>query len=182
MRLHLTGRNVDITPALRQLLSRRLSRIERLLQDSAVSAQVVLTRERYRYVTDITLHARGDNILAGVGDANSWPASMGAATEKITQQAQRLKEKWTTRKRRGPAARLAPEAALPAPAPAPAAAATDAPRRVRYAIRRHTVAAAVTRLAKVAEPFVVFRDAGTLRLSLVFRQRDGTVALIEPEP
>lgn len=179
MRLDLTGRNVDITPALRQLLSRKLSRLERLLQDSAVSAQVVLRRERYRHITDITLHARGDNMLTGVGSAPEWADSMAEAIEKITQQAQRVKEKWTTRKRRGGAAREVVDdvAAEPvAPAPAPLAA------RVRYPVRRHTLKAAVTRLEAATEPFVLYRDGETLRLSLVFRTKTGAIGLIEPEP
>jgi putative sigma-54 modulation protein len=178
MRLDLTGRNVDITPALRQLLSRKLARLERMLQDSAVSAQIVLRRERFRHITDITLHARGDNILAGVGTAAEWNDSMSEAVEKITQQAQRVKEKWTTRKRRGErAAASVPLAETEAPAPAPPPA-----TRVRYPVRRHTLKAAVARLEASAEPFVLFRDAETLRLSLVFRARNGEVGLIEPEP
>jgi putative sigma-54 modulation protein len=178
MRLDLTGRNVEITPALHQLLSTKLSRLERFFGDSAVSAQVVLTRERYRHITDITLHARGDNILAGVGEAATWPASVGAAIEKITQQAQRLKEKWTTRKRRAASARrlpVVPEAEPERPAGVPEAS------RVRYAIRRHTLRAAIARLEKTTEPFVLFRHGETMRLSLVFRRKDGSVGLIEPE-
>jgi putative sigma-54 modulation protein len=180
MRLDLTGRNVDITPALRQLLSRKLSRLERLTGDTALSAQVVLTRERFRHITDVTLHARGDNILSGVGAAATWPDSMGQAVEKITQQAQRIKGKWTTRKRRAGGPRsldvlLPPEPAETAPAAAPAAA------ERRYPIRRHTVTAAVARLGRAAEPFVLFRHADTMRLSLVYRLKDGSVGLIDAE-
>jgi putative sigma-54 modulation protein len=177
MRLDLTGRNVDITPALRQHLSRKLGRIQRLMQDSALSAQVVLTRERYRHLTDITLHARGDNTLAALGAADTWDASMAQAIERITHQAQRVKEKWTTRKRRGSSTRQ-PPAETTAPAPA-----TEAPvaAPVRYAIRRHTLKGAVSRLTRGSEAFVLFRHDATMRLTLVFRQRDGTVGLIEPE-
>lgn len=180
MRLDLTGRNVDITPALRQLLSRKLSRLERLLSDSALSAQVVLTRERYRHVTDITLHARGDNVLTGVASASAWQESMTEAVEKVTQQAQRVKEKWTTRKRRGTGTRglpvEAPEPGQPVAEPAP-------PRlaRVRYPIRRLDLATAVARLDKASEPFVVYRDEDTQRLSLVYRRKNGSIGLIEPE-
>ncbi len=35
MRLELTGRHVDITPALRRLVDRKLARLERVLNDSA---------------------------------------------------------------------------------------------------------------------------------------------------
>ena len=39
MRLELTGRHVDITPGLRRLVEGKLAKLERLLNDSAVSAQ-----------------------------------------------------------------------------------------------------------------------------------------------
>jgi putative sigma-54 modulation protein len=181
MRLHLTGRNVEVTPALRQLLSRKLSRLERLLQDAAVSAQVVLTRERYRHVTDITLHARGDHMLSGVGSAPDWPESMSLAIEKITQQAQRLKEKWTTRKRRASGRRGFADVSLRGEPEAPTSQAPPGPERVRYPIRRHTLRAALVRLDKTSDGFVLFRHDETMRLSLLFKRRDGSVALIDPE-
>src|SRR5512134_3926137 len=107
MRLMLTGRNVDITPPLRQQVTRQLSKLERVLNDNAVSAQIVLSRERHRLLTDITLHARGDNMLSGLGAGTSWPLSVKAAILKVEQQARRVKEKWTARKRRGGAGKLA---------------------------------------------------------------------------
>ena len=69
MKLLVTGRNVDITPALRQLIERKLSRLDRVLSDSVVSAQVILRIEKYRHVADVTIHARGDHMLHGVGSA-----------------------------------------------------------------------------------------------------------------
>src|SRR6476660_9756540 len=101
MRFELTGRHVDITPALRRLVEGKLARLERVLNDSAVSAQAVLTREKHRHRTDITLHARGEKFLHGVGDSTSWEASLTAAIGKISQQAQKVKGKWQGRKRQG---------------------------------------------------------------------------------
>jgi putative sigma-54 modulation protein len=184
MRLDLTGHNVDITPALRQLLSRKLSRLERVVQDAALSAQVVLTRERYRHVTDLALHARGERLLFGIGTGPAWAESMSDAVEKVLQQAQRVKGKWTARKRRAGGRRSMAEAPVEAPPPAATATAFPAhtgPSRVRYPVRRHTLTAAVARLEKAPEPFVLFRDTDSMRLGLVFRRRDGTVGLIEPE-
>src|SRR5881397_1315358 len=106
MRLELTGRHVDITPTLRRLVDTKLAKLERLLNDSAVSAQAVLTREKHRHRADITLHARGEKFLHGVGDATSWEASLTQAFGKIAQQAQRVKGKWQQRKRRGAVKRM----------------------------------------------------------------------------
>src|SRR5918912_3623072 len=101
MRLELTGRHVDITPSLRRLVEGKLGKLERMLNDSAVSAQAVLTREKYRHRAEITLHARGEKFLHGVGNTGSWEGSVADAIEKITQQAQKVKGKWQERKRRG---------------------------------------------------------------------------------
>src|ERR1043166_2798692 len=98
MRFELTGRHVDITPTLRRLVEGKLAKLERLLNDSAVSAQAVLTREKHRHRADITLHARGEKFLHGVGNSNSWEASLSAAVERISQQALKVKGKWQARK------------------------------------------------------------------------------------
>src|ERR1700730_7410880 len=91
MRLELTGRHVDITPPIRRLVEGKLAKLQRMLNDSAVSAQVVLTRERHRHRADITLHARGEKFLHGVGAAVSWEMSMAEAIDKLAQQPHRLK-------------------------------------------------------------------------------------------
>ena len=105
MRLDITGRHVDITPPLRQLIARRLAKLERLLNDSAISTQVILTKEKYRHRTEIIIHARGDHMLRGLGEGTGWPVSVRDAAAKIEQQAQTLKGKWGERKRRGAGAR-----------------------------------------------------------------------------
>src|SRR5580765_7991788 len=100
MRLELTGRHVDITPALRRLVDNKLARLERVLNDSAVSALAVLTREKHRHRTDITLHARGEKFLHGEAVSDNWDTSIGEAVDKISQQAQKVKSKWQEWKRR----------------------------------------------------------------------------------
>jgi ribosome-associated translation inhibitor RaiA len=39
MRLELTGRQIDITPGVRRIVDTKLAKLERLLNDAAVSAQ-----------------------------------------------------------------------------------------------------------------------------------------------
>jgi ribosomal subunit interface protein len=101
MRLELTGRHLEITPTLRRLVDTRLEKLERLLNDRALSAQVVLTREKNRLKAEITLHARGEKFLHGVSTSNSCAISLSQAAAKISQQARKIKGKWEERKRRG---------------------------------------------------------------------------------
>ena len=180
MRLLLTGRNVEVTPALRQALSRRLAHLDRVVGDSAVSAQVVLTREKYRHVTDITLHMRGDKMLTGVGAATTWPLSMKEAVAHVEQQALRVKEKWQQRKRRP---RTAAVVAAEAGRFAPPEAVEPSHRvvRVRHVARPMTVDQAAVKLAATTDPFLVFRQPETGRLSVLVARKDGAFGLIEPD-
>ncbi len=188
MRLELTGRNVDITPALRRLLDAKLGKLDRLLNDSAVSAQAVLTREKYRHRTDITLHARGEKFLHGVGDSSAWEPSIAAAIEKLTQQAQKVKGKWRARKRHGagkgePMAGEEPEAMRVQPAPprrAPRVSSRVPPilRTVRQpTVRTMSVADAARQIG--GDGVLVFRDAETSSISVVVRGGNGDLTLVE---
>ena len=95
MRLDITGRHVDITAPLRQLIEKRLARLERVLNDAAVSAASHPHAKRSTgYRTEIAVHTRGDHVLRGNGEGTVWPVSVRQATDKIEQQAQTLKGKW----------------------------------------------------------------------------------------
>src|SRR6476620_6175837 len=113
MRLDITGRHMDITAPLRQLIEKRFGRLERVLNDAAVSATVTLSKEKYRLRTELAVHTRGDHVLRGNGESNGWAVSVRQATDKIEQQAQTLKGKWNERKRKGArAARQVDDGAL----------------------------------------------------------------------
>jgi putative sigma-54 modulation protein len=175
MRLDITGRHVDITTALRQLIEKRLARLERVLNDAAVSATVMLTKEKYRLRTEILVHTRGDHVLRGNGESTGWALSVRQATDKIEQQAQTLKGKWNDRKRKGSRAAGNGEDRTVAPA---------APSRVvraRYPVKPMSIEDAALRLDGNKDTFVVFRNADTEAVSILYRRRDGNLALIEPD-
>jgi putative sigma-54 modulation protein len=191
MRLELTGRHVDITPALRRMVDAKLARLERMLNNSALSAQVVLANEKRGHRADITLHARGEKFLHAVGSATAWEPSITQAIDKLVQQAQKIKGKWQERKRQGRRGEASgggsgAEAAagrVPAP-PAPARVRARVPpifRASRQAIKAMSVAEAAREAQAGGEGIVVFRDADTAGISVVFRRATGELTLVETE-
>jgi putative sigma-54 modulation protein len=187
MRVDITGRHLEITPALRQLIERRLARIERFLNDSAVSATVILTLEKYRHRTEIIVHARGDHMMRGLGEGNGWTLSVRQATDKVEQQAKRVKSKWTERKRssarRGvarPAISAEPRGGA-ARAEASDAGAPRVVRATRYAVKPMSIEDAAMRVEDTAETFLVFRNADSDAISILYRRKDGNLGLIEPD-
>jgi putative sigma-54 modulation protein len=185
MRVDITGRNIEITPPLRQLIERRLARIERLLNDSAISATVILTLEKYRHRTEIIVRARGDHTMRGLGEGNGWTLSIRQATEKVEQQAKRLKSKWAERKRSATRRRVP---TVPRAGTAEARSAVEGldgrPRVIRasrYAVKPMSIEDAAMRVEDTAENFVVFRNADSDAISIVYRRKDGNLGLIEPD-
>jgi ribosome hibernation promoting factor len=187
MRLELTGRHVDITPALRRLVTRKLSKLERLLKDGLVSGQAVLTQEKHAMRADITLHARGEHFLHGVGSADNWESAIGDAIGKIAQQAQKVKTKWKSRKQRVKSALLAaveqpPELAKTEKLPA-SARRLRMPRvmqRARQTIKPMSVADAAREI-EAGDGLVIFRDLDRDSISVLYRQRNGELTLVETE-
>ena len=180
MRVDITGRHVEVTSSLRQLITKRLAALERVLNDAAVSALVIVTKEKYRHRVEMVLHARGDHTLSGLGEGNSWPLAIRAASQKIEQQAKKLKGKWDSRKRQAAKVvrnrKVANDQEGPAPAPTPRII-----KASRYAVKPMTVEDAAMRLDDGSDAFVVFRNADDDAITVVYRRKDGNVGLIEPE-
>ena len=190
MRLTLTGRHLDITPALRRLVTTRVGKLERVLNDGAVSAQVVLAREKHRHLTEITLHARGEQFLHAVGDTGNWETSLTDATDKLAHQVQKLKGKRQERKRHGvkgaaPAPFERPPAAAPVASdvsPAPTRMRPRMPRTLnasRQAIKVSSVADAARTLDGDRDGIVVFLDPESGLINVMYRRRDDELTLVE---
>jgi putative sigma-54 modulation protein len=182
MRLDITGRHVTVTPALRQLITRRLAPLERVLNDAAISALVIITKEKYRHKVEIAIHTRGDHTLSGTAEANAWHLAMRAASIKIEQQAKKLKGRWSARKREASRASRN-RRALPQPGETIAAAPSDGPRVVRatrYAIKPMSVEDAALNLESADDAFLVFRNADDDAVSILYRRKDGNLGLIQP--
>jgi putative sigma-54 modulation protein len=193
MQLDLTGRHFDITPVLRRLVTTKISKLERVLNDSAVSAHVVLARERHRHLTEINLHARGEKLLHALADAATWEASLSEAFEKLAQQAVKIKgrrQSWKGRRAaaaaRGASGRMF-ERREAAEVPAASRSARVKPRMPRtlrpsrQALKTMSVADAVRTIDGDQDGLVAFLDAETAAVCVLYRRHDGELSLVEIE-
>ena len=186
MRLDITGRHVTVTPALRELITQRLSTLERVLNDAAISALIIVTKEKYRHKVEIAIHTRGDHTLSGTAEANSWPLAIRQATMKIEQQAKKLKGKWDSRKRQTAKVvrnrKVMSERTDELPVAAPlVAAGPRVIRATRYPVKPMSVDDAAVRLDEADDDFLVFRDAAEDdAVAILYRRKDGNFGLIQP--
>ena len=192
MRLELTARHFTIPAPVRKIAEQRLGRCLRPLNDGAVSAQVVVTREKTRFHAEVTLHARGEHFMHGEATGRDAQAALGAAIDKIERQVLKLKSKWTERKRQGISPAKA-ASAMPRPERGAAAFGTGLeqrdnggqPLRIirarRYAVKPMSVDEAAIEVADGRDAFLVFRNSSTEEINVLFRRADGNLGLIEPD-
>ncbi len=190
MRLELRGHNAEVTPGLRRFVAEKLVKLERLLNDRAVSAHAILSVEKRRHIADITLHARGERFLHGVGDSSSWETSLTRAIAKISHQAQKLKTRQKDKRRglKAPASDALEPAARSARARKPAAAKPErgsktlrAVRTSRDPIKPMSIDDAAREIEAGGDGVVVFRNADSQAISVLYRRRNGDLTLVETE-
>ncbi|MFQ5701940.1 MAG: ribosome hibernation-promoting factor, HPF/YfiA family [Acidobacteriota bacterium] len=184
MRVEITGRNIDITPAIRDFTEDKLGKLERWL-DEIIETHVVLSVEKHRHIAEIVVHGR-NRTLTGTDATGDLYASIGNAVDKLEAQARRLKDKWSGRRKH---ARPAPRASLRPVVPKSSngnhAGSVDAsPRIIRMPLASKkplSVEDAALALLESDREFLVFRDARSLQIHVIYRRRDGHLGLIEPE-
>jgi putative sigma-54 modulation protein len=191
MRLELRGHHVDVTPGLRRFVEEKLSKLERLLNHRALSAQAVLTVEKRRHVADITLHTRGERFLHGLGDSGNWETSLAQAIAKISHQAQKLKTRQKEKRHNLKAPALEPlepvvkraRAAKPADK-ASRRASGRVPRVIRTSresVKPMSIESAAREIEAGGDGVVVFRNEDSLRVSVLYRLPNGELTLVETE-
>ena len=178
MRLELTARHFTIPASVRKLAEQRLGRVLRPLNNSAVSAQVVVTREKTRFRAEVTLHARGEHFLHGEATGRDAQTALASSIDKVDRQVQKLKGKWTERKRQGIPAAQAEPATL---GPRDNGGQLRIIRQRRYAVKPMSVDEAAMEVGDGRDAFLVFRNSSTEQINVLFRRADGNLGLIEPE-
>ena len=179
MRLELTARHFTIPTALHKTIEQRLGHGLRVLNDSAISAQAVITREKTRFRAEITLHARGEHFLHADATGRDAETAFAAAFDKVDRQVHKLKDKWAVKRRRGSPAKTA----LAAP-PVGREDGAGQPRIIRarrYAVKPMSVDEAALEVGDGRDAFLVFRNSTTEQINVLFRRGDGNLGLIEPE-
>lgn len=193
MEIITTARHFDMTPELRSHLEKRLDRLSRYLGDNE-EVHVVLTTEKYRQLAEISLRARGTEIVSrGVSD--EMMTSVDKVVDRIERQIQRIAARRRDRKNRRSLKDEAPVLAAPEPVeveeePPTAEEALGlefdeddfAPVVVRddsFHPEPVSVESAIEALQASDRDFLLFLNKGTNKVSLIHLREDGNYCLIE---
>ena len=180
MRYIISGHGVALTPAFRQMVERKVGKLARILP-KIIEAKVMLSAEKYRRTAHITLVAKR-RIFSSEETARDLTAAVDFAVDALTRQVRQVKDRLRERKPRASRRRSGPrpeagEARLPGEG-------ETAPPLVvsrRVAAKPMSVEEAVMQLGLRDDQFLVFTNAATETVNVLYRRKNGGLGLIEPQ-
>ena len=176
MKIEYTGRHIEVTPALKAHVEGQFARIEHLFAGKPAKAQVIIEVERGRHRSEIVVKWRNDILTATTSNSDMY-LSLSQTVSKIEKQALKLKNKVIDKSHKArKAGSIKTAAAEVAPEP-------RSPRIIRtrrYAVKPMSPDEAAHELNGDGNSFLVFRNADTDKVSVIYSRKDGNYGLIEP--
>ena len=172
MHIQVRGKNIEVTPALRGYVEKRLRKLAKFDQHFG-DVQVTLAVEKDSHRIEVTIPIDG-MILRGEETTGDMYASVDLVVDKLEKQMDKYKGKLRRR-------RVAAEG-LPAVEDAHD---DDEQFRVvrtkRFTLKPMAVEEAVMQMNLLGHSFFVFTNAENERVNVVYRRKDGNYGLIEPD-
>lgn len=175
MKIEFTGRQTEVSTEVRTLAERKLAKLARLLP-GITRVHVTVTADKHRQIAEGSVRSRRVELTAE-SRSNDLGLSVSDVMDKLLRQAQRYVGKRRELKR-GPSPRTLPAAGEGR------GGGDGAPRVVRsrrFPVKPMTLDEAALEVERREEGFLVFRDAATERVNVLYRRKDGNLGLIEPE-
>ncbi len=172
MQVLVTFRHMEATDALRKYAESKVGRVHKYLR-RPIEAHVVLEVNKRRHFAEITL--TGEHITVNAKEeTGDLYSAIDLAMDKLERQIQKHITKRDKRKH---------------PSTAPAVAASAPPRRrarprvvpERVKVEPMTVAEALRRMSRNSDEVLVFQNEASDAVNVLYRRKDGTYGLIEPE-
>jgi putative sigma-54 modulation protein len=199
MHFNVTFRHMEATEAIKDYAKEKIERIRKYFPDP-IKAHVVLSTERgYQHVADVSIQLHNGIVLKGKESTEDMYSSIDLVAAKIERQVRKYKEKIQRHKptvqevEQEPVihqvldaasleARAEAAEAIAAQHAKGKAAAEHGPVVIeseQYDVKPLSVDDAVMQMNLRNEDFLVFKNAETKTVNVVFRRRDGNYGLVE---
>ncbi len=177
MRILISGKNLDISDYLRDLVEKKVGKLERYFpQDTEV--QVTLGIEKNRHIVEVTIPYDG-GVIRGEEITGDMYASIDNVLDKLEKQIIRHRTKLEKSLRQG-----AFRYDEPLYGGSYDEFEDDSPRIVRvkkFNIKPMTEEDAMMQIEMVGHSFYVFINSDTNLINVLYKRKDGNYGLIEPE-
>ena len=195
--IQVTGRHVSVTEAMKEYCRRRLSCLH-LDYPKIIEVQMILDVQKYRHTAEMILHCNNHITLEATAESGDMYASVDDVVDKIARQMRKYKTRLMQHHRpRKHAIRHIEEkvlrwewveAAEQAPEPITVEDGSSETNRSepsvikteKYPVKPMFIDEAVLQMEMSTKQFLVFLNAKTERMNVIYRRKNGDFGLIEP--
>lgn len=179
MEFEIVSRNLELTPKDEALIKKKAAKLAKYFRD-VHEARLTLAQEKHRIRVDGYIRAKRGELTASAEGAE-WAVAFQEVLNRLEEQARRLKQKVTDRRHKASGRE---EAAWALQVVEAESVRSGTPRIVetKYVpVRPMTVEEAALELDATKEDFIVFREAESNQVNVLYRRRDNTYGLVTPE-
>ena len=169
MNLKITGRNIEISEAIKEFAMKKVKKLEKILVE-IVDAEIIISQERYNYIADINLNSKVA-FLNAKEKGKDIKTALKLAFELITKQAKKEKEIVKNKKRK----KIGQEASRVEPI-------EEAPLLVSsesYTLKPINIKEALVMLDNSPDGVFAFNNIDTGLFSVVFKKGNKEIGIIE---
>jgi putative sigma-54 modulation protein len=187
MATEISGRNYEIPPNIRDMVEKKLAKIEERLFDDVIEVRVVLQVEKYRNICEVLIVGKEHDVKTVQESDESMQDAINLAIDHLKRQAQKNRKKIRDHHRKdGNGRKEITEWAVQVLEPGQLRETGDhnRPRIIKtnnLAIRPMSIEEAALRLDDSKNEFIVFRDIDSDKVSVIYKRRDNNLGLISPE-
>jgi putative sigma-54 modulation protein len=175
MKIEYTGRHIEVTQALKSHAETHFKRIEHLFENNT-KAHIIIEVGKAGHHSEVILKCK-DYTLTAESVVEDMYKSLTKTIDKIEKQALKLRKKVIDKHHKASKASTVAvdkDEVLPEP---------ESPEVIetkRYAVKPLTIEEAVLNLKADENQFLVYRDAETEQISVIYNRKDGNYGLITP--
>lgn len=179
MELQITGKNMELTPAVRRYIERKLGKLNRHLPN-LIESKIEISEEKTKspqqhFVVRVTVAGRGTQ-LHGEERGEDLFTAIDKVALIMTRQLEHHKGKLYEKGRGNSFTRGTSSEEVEVSRPAP-----KVVKVKRFVVKPMSVTEATDQMELLAHDFFLFFNADTEELNLLYRRKDGNYGLIEPE-
>ncbi|KAB3532052.1 ribosome hibernation-promoting factor, HPF/YfiA family [Alkaliphilus serpentinus] len=176
MKVIVSGRNVDVTDALRNSVETKITKLEKYFNKDA-EAQATLSVEKQRQIIEVTIPING-SILRAEEATDDMYTSIDKVVDKLTRQLRKHKTKLENRINKYETIRFEN---IPTYKEDGDQFEPKIVKTKRFAIKPMSSEEAVLQMELIGHSFFVYTNADTDEVNVVYKRKDGNYGLIEPE-
>lgn len=176
MKFIISGKNIDITPALRETVESKLGKLERYFTPDT-EVVVTLSVEKERQKIEVTIPVKG-NVIRSEQVSNDMYVSIDLVEEVIERQLRRYRKKLIAKHQEGG---LFKQEFFESDETLNDDGEIRIVRTKRFGVKPMYPEDACVQMDLSGHDFFVFCNAETEEVNVVYRRRDGAFGLIEPE-